>query len=55
MEKQSETETKNTVESASAADGALSENELDQVSAGDEAPKETVTFPYGGLIVQYHR
>ena len=31
----------------------LSEEELSKVSGGDEAPKETVTFEYGGLVVQY--
>ena len=51
MKKQSENETKNPIESA--GDGALSDQELDAVSAGDEAPKETLTFGYGGLIVHY--
>jgi hypothetical protein len=53
MEKQSET--KNTIESAGEADGALSEQELDAVSGGDESPKETVTFEYGGLVVHYQQ
>jgi hypothetical protein len=58
MEKQSENETKSTVESTGPADAALGEKELDEVSAGtpvktiswshdDESPKETVTFEYG--------
>jgi bacteriocin-like protein len=31
----------------------LSEEELSKVSGGDESPKETVTFEYGGLAIQY--
>jgi len=52
MEKQLENETNHAVESSDQA-GVLNEKELDQVSGGDEAPKETVTFEYGGLHVQY--
>jgi hypothetical protein len=48
-----ENETKKTLESTSSADGALSDAELDAVSGGDESPKETVTFEYGGLIIHY--
>ena len=33
--------------------GELTDRELDEVSGGDEAPKETVTFEYGGLALQY--
>ncbi len=52
MEKQLENETNHAVESSDQA-GVLNEKELDQVSGGDESPKETVTFEYGGLHVQY--
>ena len=31
----------------------LSEKELEQVSGGAEAPRETVTFEYGGLHIEY--
>ena len=31
----------------------LSEAELSKVSGGDESPKETVTFEYGGLKINY--
>jgi hypothetical protein len=55
MEKHSEHETKKTLETTGPADGALSEAELDAVSGGDESPKETVTFEYGGLLVHYEQ
>jgi len=36
-----------------ATNNELSEAELSKVSGGDEAPKETVTFEYGGLHINY--
>ena len=33
----------------------LSEKDLEQVSGGDEGPKEEITFEYGALEVQYQR
>jgi len=53
MEKQPENEANNTIESIGPSSEVLSEKELDQVSGGDESPKETVTFEYGGVKVQY--
>ncbi len=41
------------VNPAGTANSELSEEELSMVSGGDEAPKETVTFEYGGLQVHY--
>lgn len=35
------------------ASDELSEDELAKASGGDEAPKETVTFEYGGLVIKY--
>ena len=42
-----------TITSAGAASHELSEEELSKLSGGDEAPKETVTFEYGGLHINY--
>jgi len=38
---------------AGVTNNELSETELSKVSGGDELPKETVTFEYGRLAVQY--
>ena len=47
--------------------GALADKDLDMVAGGDKAapqrgkgaaqegPKETITFEYGGLVIQYGR
>ncbi len=42
-----------TVTPAGVGNTELSEQELAMVSGGDESPKETVTFEYGALHVQY--
>jgi len=42
-----------TITPAGAANNELSEAELSKVSGGDESPKETVTFEYGGIHVEY--
>ena len=44
----------NTVDPAKSVKDELSEQELNKVAGGtDRAPKETVTFEYGALQVQY--
>ncbi len=52
MEKQPENEANNNIESSDQAGEVLSEKELDQVSGGDDAPKETITFNYGSMKVE---
>jgi bacteriocin-like protein len=42
-----------TITPAGVTNNELSEQELSKVSGGDESPKETVTFEYGGLAIQY--
>jgi bacteriocin-like protein len=42
-----------TITPAGVTNDQLSEQELSKVSGGDESPKETVTFEYGGLQVKY--
>jgi bacteriocin-like protein len=37
---------------AGVTNNELSEKELSEVAGGD-SPKETVTFEYGGMIIQY--
>ncbi len=42
-----------TITPGGAATNELSEADLSKVSGGDESPKETVTFEYGSIHVQY--